>query len=160
MPRKWQGRFVRSRLSAEGGRRKRPALPRRASGCGFWPHETALQNLVGREFIKPLFTRSTCSPIRLQCPLRSEIRESLSRRGVNRRRSNLRRSARRDSFYKSRKVCALNHMEGPMRSSFCLFTDPQAAIARNCLSQLIVSLSALASTAILLTQLLPTMLAG
>jgi hypothetical protein len=47
-----------------------------------------------------------------------------------------------------------------MRSSFCLFTNSQAAIARNCLSQLIVSLSALASTAILLTQLVPTMLAG
>jgi hypothetical protein len=47
-----------------------------------------------------------------------------------------------------------------MRSPFCLFTDPQAVIERNCLSQLIVSLSALASTAILLTQLVPTMLAG
>jgi hypothetical protein len=47
-----------------------------------------------------------------------------------------------------------------MRSPFCLFTDPQAEIKRNCLSQLIVSLSALASTAILLAQLVPTMLAG
>jgi hypothetical protein len=47
-----------------------------------------------------------------------------------------------------------------MRSPFCPFTDPQAAIKRNCLSQLIVSLSALASTAILLAQLVPTMLAG
>lgn len=47
-----------------------------------------------------------------------------------------------------------------MRSSFCLFTIPQATIVRNCLSQLIVSLSALASTAILLIQLVPTMLAG
>jgi hypothetical protein len=47
-----------------------------------------------------------------------------------------------------------------MRSSFCLFTDPQAVIKRNCLSQLIVSLSALASTAILLSRLVPTMLAG
>jgi hypothetical protein len=47
-----------------------------------------------------------------------------------------------------------------MKSSFCLFTDPQAVIKRNCLSQLIVSLSALASTAVLLTQLVPTMLAG
>ena len=47
-----------------------------------------------------------------------------------------------------------------MRSPFCLFTDPQAVIKRNCLSQLIVSLSALASTAILLAQLVPTMLAG
>jgi hypothetical protein len=46
-----------------------------------------------------------------------------------------------------------------MRSSFCLFTN-QAVIERNCLSQLIVSLSALASTAILLTQLVPTILAG
>ena len=47
-----------------------------------------------------------------------------------------------------------------MRSSFCLFTDPRAVIKRNCLSQLIVSLSALASTAILLSRLVPTMLAG
>jgi hypothetical protein len=47
-----------------------------------------------------------------------------------------------------------------MRSSFCLFTNSQAAVARNCLSQLIVSLSALASTAILLSRLVPTMLAG
>ena len=47
-----------------------------------------------------------------------------------------------------------------MSSSFCLFTDPQAVIKRNCLSQLIVSLSALASTAFLLTRLVPTILAG
>lgn len=47
-----------------------------------------------------------------------------------------------------------------MGGSFCLFTDPQAVIKRNCLSQLIVSLSALASTAILLYCLVPTMLAG
>lgn len=47
-----------------------------------------------------------------------------------------------------------------MRGSFCLFTNSQAAIARNCLSQLIVSLSALVSTAILLYCLVPTMLAG
>ena len=47
-----------------------------------------------------------------------------------------------------------------MKSSFCLFANSQAAIACNCLSQLIVSLSALASTAILLYCLVPTMLAG
>jgi hypothetical protein len=47
-----------------------------------------------------------------------------------------------------------------MSSSFCLFTDPQARIKRNCLSQLIVSLSALASTALLWTQLVQTILAG
>jgi hypothetical protein len=64
---------------------------------------------AGREFIKPLFTPSTCSPIRPQCLVRSAIRESLSRRGVNRSRSNLRRSARRDSFYKSRSLCAEPH---------------------------------------------------
>jgi hypothetical protein len=46
-----------------------------------------------------------------------------------------------------------------MRSPLYLFIDPQAVIKRNCLSQLIVSLSALASTAILLAQLVP-MLAG
>ena len=46
-----------------------------------------------------------------------------------------------------------------MRNSFCLFTDPQAVLKRNCLSQLIVSFSALASTALLLVQLVPTILA-
>jgi len=45
-----------------------------------------------------------------------------------------------------------------MGSSFD--ADPQAALSRICVTQVIVSLSALASTAVLLMQVLPTMLGG
>jgi hypothetical protein len=47
-----------------------------------------------------------------------------------------------------------------MRGSFRVFTDPQAALKRNCVTQVMVSLSALASTTVLLMQLVPTMLTG
>ncbi|HWX31851.1 MAG TPA: hypothetical protein VNZ53_31010 [Steroidobacteraceae bacterium] len=45
-----------------------------------------------------------------------------------------------------------------MRSSFRLFADPQATLRRNCVTQVMVSLSALASTAVLLIQVVPTLL--
>jgi hypothetical protein len=47
-----------------------------------------------------------------------------------------------------------------MRSSFRMFADPQATLKRNCVSQVMVSLSTLASTAALLIQVVPTMLSG
>ena len=48
----------------------------------------------------------------------------------------------------------------PMRSSFRLSADPQAALKRNCVSQVMISLSTLASTAVLLIQVVPAMLNG
>ena len=47
-----------------------------------------------------------------------------------------------------------------MRSSFRLSADPQATLRRNCMSQVVISLSALASTAVLLIQVVPTILNG
>lgn len=47
-----------------------------------------------------------------------------------------------------------------MKSSFRLLADPQATLRHNCMSQVVVSLSALASTAVLLIQVVPTMLNG
>ena len=47
-----------------------------------------------------------------------------------------------------------------MGSSFEIFADPQGGLRRICLTQMIVSLSALASTAVLLMQVVPTMLQG
>jgi hypothetical protein len=47
-----------------------------------------------------------------------------------------------------------------MRGSFRLFADPQATLKRNCVTQAMVSLSALASTAVLLIQVVPAMLNG
>jgi hypothetical protein len=46
----------------------------------------------------------------------------------------------------------------PMKSSFRLFADPHAMLRRNCVSQVMISLSALASTAIVLIQVVPTIL--
>jgi hypothetical protein len=45
-----------------------------------------------------------------------------------------------------------------MGSSFRVFADPQATLKRNCVSKVVVSLSALASTAVLLIQVVPAML--
>ena len=47
-----------------------------------------------------------------------------------------------------------------MRSSFRIFADPLATLRRNCITQMMISLSALASTAVLLIQVVPTMLRG
>jgi hypothetical protein len=47
-----------------------------------------------------------------------------------------------------------------MGSSFEVFADPQGTLKRTCMSQVIVSVSALASTAVLLMQVVPTMLGG
>ena len=47
-----------------------------------------------------------------------------------------------------------------MGSSFEIFTDPQGVLKRICMTQVIVSLSTLASTAVLLMQVVPTMLQG
>lgn len=47
-----------------------------------------------------------------------------------------------------------------MRSHFQVFAGPQATLKRNCVSQLVVSLSTLGSIAVLLTQVVPTMLNG
>jgi hypothetical protein len=47
-----------------------------------------------------------------------------------------------------------------MGRSFEIFTDPVATLRRNCMSQVIVGVSALASTAVLLMQVVPTMLNG
>jgi hypothetical protein len=47
-----------------------------------------------------------------------------------------------------------------MRSSFRLIADPQATLKRNCVAQVMISLSALASTAVLLIQVVPAMLNG
>jgi len=47
-----------------------------------------------------------------------------------------------------------------MGRSFEVFSDPQGTLKRTCMSQAIVSLSALASTAVLLMQVVPTMLGG
>jgi hypothetical protein len=47
-----------------------------------------------------------------------------------------------------------------MRSSFRVFADPQATLKRNCITQMMISLSALASTVVLLIQVVPTMLNG
>jgi hypothetical protein len=68
-------------------------------------------------------------------------------------------SATRSIGLRKVQVRRTTHTEGPMRSSFRLFADPQAVLKRNCLSQLIVSLSALASTALLLIEVVPTILA-
>lgn len=48
----------------------------------------------------------------------------------------------------------------PMRRSFRVFADPQATLKRNCVTQVMVSLAALASTTVLLIQVVPTMLSG
>jgi len=47
-----------------------------------------------------------------------------------------------------------------MGNSFEIFADPQAALRRICVTQVIVSLSALASTTVLLMQVLPAILNG
>jgi hypothetical protein len=47
-----------------------------------------------------------------------------------------------------------------MGRSFEVFTDPVASLRRNCMSLVIVSVSALGSTAVLLMQVVPTMLNG
>jgi hypothetical protein len=47
-----------------------------------------------------------------------------------------------------------------MRRSFRVFADPQSTLKRNCVTQMMVSLSALASTTVLLMQVVPTMLSG
>ena len=47
-----------------------------------------------------------------------------------------------------------------MGSSFHLLADPQATLKRNCVTQMIVSLSALVSTAVLLMQVVPPLLIG
>ncbi|SDS51415.1 hypothetical protein [Bradyrhizobium canariense] len=47
-----------------------------------------------------------------------------------------------------------------MGNSFGLFADPLATLKRNCVTQAIVSVSALASTAVRLMQVVPTMLNG
>jgi hypothetical protein len=47
-----------------------------------------------------------------------------------------------------------------MRRSFRVFADPQATLKRNCVTQVMVSLSALASTTVLLMQVVPTMSSG
>jgi hypothetical protein len=47
-----------------------------------------------------------------------------------------------------------------MKSWFRLLADPPATLRRNCMSQVVISLSALASTAILLIQVAPTILNG
>jgi hypothetical protein len=47
-----------------------------------------------------------------------------------------------------------------MKSSFRLFADPQATLKRTCVTQVMISLSALASTAVLLMQVVPTILNG
>ena len=47
-----------------------------------------------------------------------------------------------------------------MRRSFRVFADPQATLKRNCVTQVMVSFSALASTTVLLMQVVPTMLSG
>ncbi len=47
-----------------------------------------------------------------------------------------------------------------MRSYFQVFAGPQTTLKRNCVSQLVVSLSALGSIAVLLIQVVPTMLHG
>jgi hypothetical protein len=45
-----------------------------------------------------------------------------------------------------------------MRSSFRLFADPQATLKRNCVTQVMISLSTLASTAVVLIQVVPAIL--
>jgi hypothetical protein len=47
-----------------------------------------------------------------------------------------------------------------MRRSFRVFADSQATLKRNCVTQVMVSLAALASTTVLLIQVVPTMLSG
>ncbi len=47
-----------------------------------------------------------------------------------------------------------------MPNSFDAMVDPEATLKRNCLVQVIVSLSALASTAVLLVEALPPLLNG
>lgn len=47
-----------------------------------------------------------------------------------------------------------------MRSSFRLFADPQTVLKRNCVAQVVIGLSTLASTAVLLVQVVPAMLNG
>jgi hypothetical protein len=51
-------------------------------------------------------------------------------------------------------------MEGLMGSSFRISADPKATLKRNCITQVIVSLSALASIAFLLVRVVPTVLNG
>jgi hypothetical protein len=47
-----------------------------------------------------------------------------------------------------------------MRGAFEVFSDPQGTLKRTCMSRVVVSVSALASTAVLLIQVVPTMLGG
>jgi hypothetical protein len=47
-----------------------------------------------------------------------------------------------------------------MGSLFRVFADPPATLRRNCVTQVTVSLSALASTVVLLIRVVPTMLNG
>jgi hypothetical protein len=47
-----------------------------------------------------------------------------------------------------------------MRSYFQVFAGPHATLKRNCISLLVVSLSTLGSIAILLMQVVPTILYG
>jgi hypothetical protein len=48
----------------------------------------------------------------------------------------------------------------PVGSPFKVFAGPEVTLKRNCISQLVISLSTLASIALLLTQVLPTVLAA
>ena len=45
-----------------------------------------------------------------------------------------------------------------MRSSFRVFAGPEVTLKRNCIGQLVISLSTLASIAVLLIQVVPTVL--
>jgi len=45
-----------------------------------------------------------------------------------------------------------------MRSPFQVFAGPHATLKRNCVSQLVISLSTLASIAAILLQMVPTVL--
>jgi hypothetical protein len=78
------------------------------------------------EFASPRVAKESIAPIKFE-PLATGATRSIAL-GTFRLRRNLRRL--------------------PMKSSFRLFADPHAMLKRNCVSQVMISLSALASTAI------------
>jgi hypothetical protein len=68
----------------------------------------------------------------------------------------------RDSLYSSRDTFRVRRTKRrlPMRRSFRLCADPHATLKCNCVSQVMVSLSTLASTAVVLIQVVPAILSG
>jgi hypothetical protein len=120
-----------------------------------------IQVASDREAVNPLFTTADTDDSGADgCPA-PEFGKPPSRKRVNRPARNLIGRRCCDSHYKFgviRGRCIRRSQ--PMPNSFNAMTDGEAALKRNCVAQIIVSLSALASTAVLLAQELPQLLNG